>query len=156
MVVLMTRNCWFKVTEDWSPYPIHVTFKVEATSYGLKVMAFVPSTHNGWCRHSFQVGSDVVASITHKVLGSGRGEVSLGDSFVEEYDQALARMRRRHALAPHVMMTILALMPVEDHREAVRSTRGVFSIEPKDVLSTARHGNHDEVLALLQAWSNVC
>ncbi len=145
MVVLMTRNCWFKVTEDWSPYPIRVTFKVEATSYGLKVMASIPSTHNGWSRQSFQVGSDVVATITHKVLGSGRGEVSLGDSFVEEYDQALARMHQRHALAPHVMMTILSLMPVEDHREAGWSVGDVFLIEPKDILWAARHSGRDEV-----------
>lgn len=145
MIVLMTRNCWFKVTEDWSVYPIHVTFKVEATSYGLKVMAFIPSTHNGWSRHSFQVGSDVVASITREVLGSGRGEISLGDSFVEDYEQALARMRRRYALAPHVMMTILALMSVADHREAVMSAGDMFLIEPKDVLWTARHSGMDEV-----------
>lgn len=145
MVVLMTRNCWFKVTEDWSPYPIHVTFKVEATSYGLKVMAFIPSTHNSWSRHSFQVGSDVVASITREVLGSGRGEISLGDSFVEDYEQTLAKMHRRRALAPHVMMTILSLMPVEDHRVVVRSTGDVFLIEPKDVLQTARHSGRGEV-----------
>lgn len=145
MVVLMTRNCWFKITEDWYPYPIRVTFKVEATSYGLKVMAFIPSTHNSWSRHSFQVGSDVVASITREVLGSGRGEISLGDSFVEDYEQTLARIRRRHALAPHVMMTILALMPVEDHREAGWSVGDVFLIEPKDVLQTARHGSRSEV-----------
>lgn len=79
------------------------------------------------------------------VLGSGRGEISLGDSFVEDYEQALARMRRRHALAPHVMMTILALMSVADHREAVMSAGDMFLIEPKDVLQTARHSGRDEV-----------
>lgn len=80
----------------------------------------------------------------------------LGDSFVEEYEQAIVQVYGRYALALHAMMMILSLTPVDDQREVVMSTRGVFSIEPKDVMSTARHGNRDEVRTLLQEWSNMC
>lgn len=155
-IEFMNRRC--KLWRDWAE-AVTLSFVAKVRHDGLELTVDVSFVRRRYGDPDFTLALAPDARVIPDQIREALGDwllTGLGDSFVEEYEQAIVQVYGRYALTLHVMMMILSLTPVDVQREVVKSTRGVFSIEPKDVLSTARHGDLDEVRALLQAWSNVC
>ncbi len=152
MVEFLTKKC--RLWKDGEgALDITLSFMAKANYTGLNLTVDVSFARMHYERPGFllTIGTDAYAlrDDIREALGGWMME-GLEGSFVQEYEQGLARMYRRYALAPHVLMLVSSLMVVEERDDAMpQYSPIVLMLEPWDILGVAHYGDRKELREIL-------